>query len=136
MQNVSFESVDEVLEFLPIDELQVVRFLRKLILDSIPGCHEKLSYNVPYYSRYSTICFIWPGSVSWGQVQHKGVRVGFTKGYLMQDESNYLDKGNRKQVYSKEFYEVKGIDTNLLKAYIHEAVLIDQQTATRKKNKP
>jgi hypothetical protein len=135
MQNVHFNSVEEFLEFLPEDELKVVRVLRNLMLECMPGCTEKLSFNVPYYKRHSNICFIWPGSVSWGNVQNKGVRLGFTKGYLMQDEINYLDKGDRKQVYWKDYYEVKDIDVDLLKAYVFEAVEIDHQVNSEKKSK-
>lgn len=126
MQNVSFDSVDEFLEFLPEDELKIVELLRKIIFSCIPDCTEKLSYNVPFYRRHSGICFIWPSSVTWGGVKQKGVRFGFMKGYLMQDEINFLDKGDRKQVYWKDFYTIKDIDIDLLKAYIFEAAFIDQ----------
>jgi hypothetical protein len=133
MQNVSFGSIDEFLEFLPADELKIVELLRKIIFTCIPDCTEKLSYNVPYYKKHSNICFIWPASVTWGGVKQKGVRLGFANGYLMQDEINYLDKGNRKQVYWRDFYSVKDIDIELLKAYIFEAVFIDGEKAKRKK---
>jgi hypothetical protein len=133
MQNVSFGSVDEFLEFLPVDELKIVLLLRKIIFSCIPDCIEKLSYNVPYYKRHANICFIWPASVTWGGMKQRGVRFGFTKGYLMQDEINYLDKGDRKQVYWKDFYSVKDIDAELLKAYIFEAAFIDEEKTKRKK---
>jgi hypothetical protein len=127
MQNVSFVSVDEFLEFLPADELKIVQLLRKMIFTCIPDCSEKLSYNVPFYKRHSNICFIWPSSVAWGNMKQRGVRFGFSNGYLMQDEINYLDKGDRKQVYWKDFYSVKDIDAELLKAYIFEAAFIDEK---------
>ena len=97
MQNVNFKSVDEFLDFLPKTELEIVEYLRSIILNCIPDCIEKLSYNVLYYKRYKNICFIWPGSVTWGNVKQSGVRLGFTSGNLLADEIHYLNKGDRKQ---------------------------------------
>ena len=127
MQNVKFSSVDEFLDFLPVDELKVVEFLRRIVFNCIPDITEKLAYNVPYYKRNKNICFIWPASVLWGKKKtYEGVRFGFTSGYLLQDEMNYLDKGDRKQVYWKDFTEIKEIDVDLLKTYIFDAYIIDQ----------
>lgn len=128
MQNIKFRTVEEFLNFLPENELKIVKVLRQLVLDSIPNVIEKLSYNVPYYKVTKNICFIWPSSVLWGKKQtYEGVRFGFTNGYLLQDEIAYLDKGDRKQVYWKDFKEIKEIDIDLLKSYIFEAVMIDEQ---------
>jgi hypothetical protein len=66
---------------------------------------------------------------------YNGVRLGFTKGFMLSDDLNYLDKGDRKQVYWKDFTDVKEIEIDLVKAYIYEAVQIDQETANAKKLK-
>jgi hypothetical protein len=42
MQNVSFKTIDDFLEFLPEDELKMVELLRKLIFYCIPDCEEKI----------------------------------------------------------------------------------------------
>ncbi len=134
MQNVSFGNIDEFFEFIPENELKIVDALRQLIFSCIPDCKEKLSYNVPFYRKYSGICFIWPSSVTWGNVkQPSAVRLGFTKGYLMRDEINYLDKGERKQVYWKDFTDIKEIDADLLKSYLFEAMLVDEQMKKKAK---
>lgn len=126
MQNVKFKNVEEFLEFLPPDELKLTKFLRKIIFDCVPGITEKLSYNVPFYKRNKGMFFIWPASVLWGKKQtYKGVRFGFQQGNLINDEPNYLEKGERKQVYWKDLTSIKEIDIDLLKAYIFEAVEID-----------
>jgi hypothetical protein len=135
MQNVSFESLDEFFGFIPEHERAIVEVLRETIFECIPGCREKLSYNVPFYSRYAGICFIWPSSVTWGNVRNKGVRLGFNKGYLLQDEIGYLDRGGRKQVYCRDFDRVSEIDTRLLRSYLFQAAEIDMQVASRKKKK-
>lgn len=136
MQNVDFANVDEFLAFLPEDELKTVELLRKIVFNCMPGCTEKLAYNVPFYKMHSNVCFIWPSSVTWGNnMQQRGVRFGFSNGYLLTDEIGYLDKGTRKQVYWKDIYSVKEIDTDLLKAYIFEAAIIDGELMKKKRKK-
>jgi len=133
MQDVHFKSIGEFLDFLPEEELKLVEFLREMILECIPNVKEKLSFNVPFYSRYATICFIWPGSVPWGEATKKGVRFGFTSGYLLEDSERYLDKNNRKQIYTKDFFRIQDVDTKILKAYLIEALMIDEEKEKRKK---
>ncbi len=126
MQNVDFRNIEEFLDFLPDDERKIVDFLREIVFECIPECEEKLSYNVPYFYRHSRICFIWPASVPWGNVKLEGVQLGFCNGNLLQDDINYLEKGNRKQVYSKTFFQIEDIDVDLLKAYLFDAVEVDE----------
>ena len=128
MQNVSFRSMEDFFEFLPEDEYNLVQFLRCIVFECIPYASEKLSFNVPYYTIQRNICFIWPSSVLWGKKKtYNGVRFGFAKGYLLDDESSYLDKGERKQIYWRDFTAINEIDVDLLKSYIFQAVIIDEQ---------
>ncbi|MFL5729219.1 MAG: DUF1801 domain-containing protein [Cytophagaceae bacterium] len=132
MQNVKFRSVDEFLDFLPEDELKMTLALRRLVFDCVPGVKEKLSFNVPFYTKNKGLFFIWPASVLWGKNKtYEGVRFGFQYGCLLADENNYLDKGDRKQVYWRDFMNPGQIDMDLLKAYIFEALLIDQSFKKR-----
>jgi hypothetical protein len=135
MQNVSFNTVDEFLDFLPAEELLIVDYLRKIIFDCLPECEERLAYNVPFYRRHSNLFFIWPPSVKWGNTGHSGVRFGFTNGNLLSDETNYLDRGSRKQVYWKDFQSIKEIDVDLIKAFIFEASIIDEEKAKGKRRR-
>lgn len=128
MQNVSFQTVDEFLAFLPEDELAITECLRKLIFECLPTATEKLAYNVPYYKHYRNFCFIWPGSVWWGKKRTcDGVRLGFTNGQFLTDDINYLNKGDRKQVYWKDFSSVREIEKALVQSYIFEAIVVDGQ---------
>lgn len=133
MQIVNFKNVDEFLQFLPQEELKIVQYLRQIVFDCMPDADERLSFNVPYYRRHSNICFIWPPSVIWSNVRHTSIRFGFTKGYLMQDEINYLDKGGRKQVYWRDFQSIRDINIEILKAFLYEAIAIDEENAKRKR---
>ncbi len=133
MQTVNFKSVDEFLEFLPEVELIIVKALRSMVLDTIPDVSEKLSYNVPYFKRYKNICFIWPSSILWGKNKtYEGVRFGFTSGHLLNDESDYLSKENRKSVYWKDFHSLQNIDFDLLRSFLIEAVEIDRDLHHKK----
>lgn len=135
MQHVKFSSIDDFLAYLPAHEKAIVEVLRDIVLQSIPDCTEKLSYNVPYYYRYSRICFIWPASVPWGRVPLRGVQLGFCHGNLLYDDKEYLDRGNRKQVYTKVFTKVRDItadDHSTLHTYLVNAVLLDTQLHANK----
>ena len=133
MQNVSFRNVDEFLDFLPDDELKITVALRKIIFTCLPDVSERMAYNVPFYRRHKNICFIWPASVLWGKKKtYNGVRFGFTSGNLLSDETNYLDRGERRQVYWKNFRSVKEIDVPLLKSFIFEAAMLDEKPAAKK----
>jgi len=134
-QPVKFKSIDDFFSFLPTGELKIVKTLREIIFNSIPICKEKLAYNVPYYYQYSRVCFIWPSSIPWGKVKTEGVKFGFCQGYLLSDELNYLEKENRKQVYTKTFMHIKEIKVEVLKSYIFQAIEIDEENHQKKKSK-
>jgi hypothetical protein len=106
----------------------MVEHLRALIYQAIPDISEKLAYNVPFFKRQSNICFIWPPSIPWGKKTYPFVRLGFTKGYLISDELGFLEKGQRKQVYCKDFTSVEEIDETLILTYLTKAMVIDQET--------
>lgn len=125
IQPVKFKSVGELLDFLPGQELRIVETLRDIILSTLPECREKLAYNVPYYYRHSRICFVWPSSIPWGGID-SGAAIGFCKGYLLPDEINYLEKGTRKEVYTKTFPAPEEIDPDILRSYLFEAREIDE----------
>lgn len=125
-QPIRFNNIDEFLDHLPEEELKIVTLLRRIIFDCIPDVKEKLSYNVPYYYVFSRICFIWPASVPWGNLT-EGVAIGFCRGSEFLDELNYLERDGRKQVYRRIFRRTNEIDVGILKSYIFEAIMLDEQ---------
>ncbi|MCB0522359.1 MAG: DUF1801 domain-containing protein [Lewinellaceae bacterium] len=135
VQNVQFRTVGELLDFLPEDQLAIVERLRELVFECVPEIEERLSFNVPFYRRFKAICFIWPGAVSWGSKTWEGVEFGFNYGHLLADEAGYLDRGTRKQVFSKRFYSVKEIPEDLLRDYIYEAAIIDEEAGKARRLK-
>jgi hypothetical protein len=131
-QPFSFSTINDFFSFLPDEELKITESLRELVLECIPDVKEKLAYNVPFYSRYSRICFIWPGSVPWGKTIKQGVEFGFCRGHLLSDAS-YLNKGARKEVYIKTFHSLKEIDPEIMRRLLYEAVIIDEGLVLNKK---
>ncbi|MBG6110650.1 hypothetical protein IWX84_001530 [Flavobacterium sp. CG_9.10] len=129
-QGIQFESVNEFLDNLPEEELEIVLFLRKIILECMPDCKEKLAYNVPFYYRHSRICYIWPASIPWGKVE-KGVSIGFCKGASFLDETFETTKFASKLIFNS----VKEIDVPILKQQIYEAILVDNQIVKAKRRK-
>ena len=129
-QGIQVKSIDEFLDNLPEDELEIVLFLRKIILECMPDCKEKLAYNVPFYYRHSRICYIWPVSIPLGKVE-KGVAIGFCKGDSYLDETFETTKFASKQTFNS----VEEIDVALLKQQIDEAILTDNQIVKARRRK-
>ena len=133
-QDVDFRNVNDFLDYLPEHELKIVERLRELIFECIPDVKEKLTYNVPFYYRFSRICFIWPGAVQWGKSKREGVNLGFCRGNLLPDPS-HLDIGNRKEVYLKTFYHAKEIDVASLRQLLYDAVIVDEESKAKNKKR-
>lgn len=128
MQHVHFNSVEEMLAFLPEDERRICMALRHTILDSLPGVREKLSYQVPFYSLKKNICFIWPASVLWGKNKtYEGVRIGFTHGHLLDDPDGYLTKGDRKYVSLKDYIQLSEEDIYFIRRFLYQSQILDEE---------
>lgn len=132
-QQVDFKDVQEMLDFLPEEELKITEILRELILSCAPECREKLSYNVPFYYLNSRFCFIWPGSVPWGKQKRSGVRLGFTRGQLLSDETQLLFREHLKEIAYVDFFSARDIPFDIVKSLIYEA--LDLDIAFARKNK-
>ena len=130
---LNFQTIDEFLEFLPSGERRIVEALREIILECVPECREKLSYNVPYYFRHYRLCYIWPSAVPWGNLPLEGVQLGFANGHLLPDEAGFLEKGKRKQVYVHTYRDLREIDFELVSSYVFEAVAIDERLRQEKR---
>ncbi|HEX2534701.1 MAG TPA: DUF1801 domain-containing protein [Chitinophagaceae bacterium] len=129
-----FRNIEELLDVLPDDQRRLTEVLRKLIFECIPDAKEKLSYNVPFYSRHTRIVFIWPGAMPWGPAPKEGVALGFCRGNELADPS-YLETGGRKQVFTKTFHTVKDIDAEAVRMLLYEAQVVDEEAMLRKKKK-
>lgn len=135
MQNVKFGDVNDLLAFLPEDQLEITERLRGIIWEVLPDVQEKLSYNVPFYKLRKNVCFIWPGAVPWGKTVKDGVMLGFSYGYLLHDASDYLERGDRQQVYAKNFHQLEEIDEDLIRHFLIQSIEIDEMLYLEKMQK-
>jgi hypothetical protein len=125
-EGIQFKEVKELLDYLPKHELEIVVFLRKIILECMPDYKEKLAYNVPFYYRHSRICYIWPATIPWGNMS-KSVVIGFCKGESFLDETFETTKFI--------FNSVDEVDVALIKEKIYEAILIDEKIVKARRRK-
>ncbi len=124
-QSVNFRSVDDFFDYLEGTEKRITEELRMITLSALPDIREHLSYNVPFYSRFKRICYIWPASIPWGRLKPgDGVAFGFCQGNKMQHDG-YLQTGSRKQVALRIYKSLKDIDAPLLVDLLAEAYEID-----------
>lgn len=126
----NFQSLEDLLAYLPQEEYQLVQALRSLVRSCLPEAREKLAYNVPFYYYHARICYIWPASVPWGGLR-QGVCLGFCQGALLRDEIHYLER--RKETAIKVFKHLADIDESLVKAYLYEAIELDERVALLKR---
>jgi len=126
MQDFKFHSYVEFYEALTDDHKVMTSMLKELIYDAIPEIKEKLSWNVPFFYKNQTICFIWPGSIPWGKKTYEGVQLGFNKGHLMKP-NELMEQGDRKQITLKTFRSAEEIEDNLeaISAILKEADDLD-----------
>ncbi|MFY0643722.1 MAG: hypothetical protein JXR19_04580 [Bacteroidia bacterium] len=126
MQSVKFRSYEDCFAYLPQEEQIIVDILNDIVLSTLPTIKRKLSYNVPFYYQHKNVCYIWPGSVPWGNTTFKGVQMGFTKGHLLLDEDEYLRADNRKYVRTKVYMHPKDIEEDMLRYFLLQAIEVDQ----------
>lgn len=126
-QKLRFSEIADLLAYLPQPERETIEYLRMLIFETLPECREKFAYSVPFYYRHSRICFLWPGSVPWGKVAEGKVALGFTQGHLLDNSMGYLEKANRKHVYTITIAAPDEVDEGLVKMYLLDALDLDQR---------
>ncbi len=126
IQKVNFKSFDEFFDYLPFDQAEIVSSLREIIKEADPDIQEKLSYNVPFYAKQQSICFIWPSAVRWGGIT-QGVALGFIRGLEMQKSFPLLQMEGRKQIARLIILKVDDIDHLIIQSMIYEALYLDDQ---------
>ncbi|HRI58713.1 MAG TPA: DUF1801 domain-containing protein [Saprospiraceae bacterium] len=117
-------------DLLPAEKSICLR-LRDLLMTNFPELTEKFGYGVPYYWRYSRICFIYPASFPYSGME-VGVAFGFTRGHLLSNQQALLDLGDRKEVGYVRLIAEKDIQEEILLEVLHEAVLLDEALQQQK----
>lgn len=118
------KTIENFIANLPENERRITETLREIILDTLPGVQEKLSYGTPYFYRKNRICFLWPASAPLGG-NYEGVMLGFCKAHLLSNEQGLLDMGARKQVGVVIFKNLKEIREDVIREVLLEAAVVD-----------
>lgn len=132
MNLLKHKDFDSFYETLLSTEKSVCDRLRSLLLGNFPELKEKFGYGVPYYWRFSRICFLYPASFPYSGID-TGVAFGFTRGHLLSNEQGLLDLGTRKEVAYIRILSEKDIREEPLLEILHEAILIDEELRRKKK---
>ena len=104
----------------PEPQREMMTILRSWILDLGSHTQEKISYKIPYYSFYGTMCFLSP--------QEDGVDLGFTKGYELSNEQKILESRGRKLVRSVTLHSVAELEENedTIRHMLNEAAILNE----------
>ncbi len=119
--------INEFLEGLSPSQKAIMQFLDQEII-SLPGIELKSRYKLPFYYRYSWICYLNP-------LKAGGVELCFTRGYLMRNDSGLLDAKGRAMILGITYSDISEIDVPSLREIVHEAIRIDKEIMEKKRGK-
>lgn len=123
---VKFNSLDDFMNSLPSEERKIVSHLWYLIDQSFMHYTVKLAYNVPFFYGNERICYIWPASVPWGNV-NSGVALGISKGSeLTKLFPDSFEPTKTKEVRTIHFSKPDSHSDDLIKSILQEAYIIDE----------
>lgn len=115
-------TVDDYINFHAPDHQLILHWLRRLILNAAPGVHEKISWNVPFYTyRGESACYL---NVLRRPKHQPAVDLAFLRGIDLADEGGLLESRDRKTVRSLVIHNVADGDEDLVRTYIQEALLL------------
>ena len=128
-------AVEDLILDLPEPDRAITERLRSIILNAVPDMKEKISYGVPYFHRFSNVCYIWPGSIGWMNKTYDGVEFGFIQGHLLSNEQGLLKLGTRKYIANCTFMNAREIDENVIREILYEAMFIDEERMKERKQR-
>jgi hypothetical protein len=122
-------NVRQLISEQPQPQREMMTILRSWILDLGPHTQEKLSYKIPYFSFYGTMCYLNP--------HEEGIDLGFTKGYELTDDQKILESKGRKQVKSVTFHSVAELEEHeeTIRHILNEAAILNEYRFKRGVNK-
>lgn len=83
---VFMKAVDEYIESLPDDRREICEMIRELILSSVPGIEEKLSFKIPFYHYFGMFLYL--------NNTKEGIDVAFCRGKdLLEEFPQLITKG-------------------------------------------
>lgn len=101
--------------------------LHQMMLD-FEGILPQIRYRIPFYYRHNWICYINPKKDTY-------VELCFLHGFELSNAQGLLQAKDRKMVKGIEIYSAKEIQQEALWEIIQEALLLDEEKATKRKKK-
>lgn len=119
-------SVDEYISSLPDDLADICERLRGIIIATVPGATEKISFRIPFYHYHGMFCYL-------NRVKD-GIDVGFLRGKDLTEIFPQLQRGNRKIVASVTVRNRADIMRLELPAIVAAAAEWNEEAARMKKS--
>ena len=120
------KAVDDYIAGLPEDRAILCEQVRALILRTIPGITEKLSFKIPFYHYHGMFCYL--NNIP------EGIDIGFLRGRDLVELFPQLDQRNRKIVASLVVSNAKDIQRLELPEIIATAAKWNEEAAQMKKS--
>lgn len=106
---------------------QLLAYLHDLLATQL-GLEAKIRYRIPFYYRYSWICYLNP-------VPNEGVELAFTRGNELSNAQGLLSSAGRKQVYGIVLHDPATVSEAALLEVLNEAILLDESVPYQSKRK-
>lgn len=119
-------AVDAYINRLPEEQAALCEQIRQLIVTTIPGISEKLSFKIPFYRYHGMFCYL--------NAVPAGIDVGFLRGRDLTDIFPQLEQRNRKIVASVVIRHSADIRQLELPEIIATAAKWNEEAARQKKS--
>jgi hypothetical protein len=118
------KTVDAFIETLPEEKAKLAALLREIILSSVPGIQEKLSFKIPFYHYFGMFCYINPTK--------EGIDLGLCRGKDLVEEFPRLHLKNRAIVATLPISHVKDFEQLRVRELITAAAVWNEEAKRMK----
>ncbi|MBL7808466.1 MAG: DUF1801 domain-containing protein [Saprospiraceae bacterium] len=124
MKLAKHKDFDSFLDDLTPEERSICLYLKDLLQGNFPALSVTWAYGVPYFRGRKRICFFYPASLPYSGIT-EGVNLGLVKGYLLSNDQQLINMGQRKEVGYIQIRRPNQIPSETLLEILHEAILLD-----------
>lgn len=100
----------------------LMRSLRNMIINSLPCCEEKITYDIPFFYYKRRMCYLYSSNK-----KKDLVMLGFCQGAILSNEQNIL-VGDGTVVRAIEFDLHQPHDMRMVQEVINEAVIFQEMS--------
>lgn len=121
-----FQSTEHFLEY-HAEHSAILETLRRIVLSCSDHIREGIRYNTPFYDYKGMLLYI--------SLNKKYVYIGFVHGISMSDEAGVFASNTLKQIRQIHYKSLRDIDEEVLRNYVFEAMLIQDEREKLKKKR-